>query len=418
MSGGRAAGAERLARPALTPLVDELVRRFGDGGEPVMLSLRHLPLDARHALADLFGHERLPPAGGSVRVARLAEALGLASVAQLRVEVESLRGPLPDRRAERRAERVSHDRLWDWLAGEAATLKLFSAGSAPQRHRAWVERLRAQGARGGVDAHQRRLERALRVLRALPADGVPLAAFANDLLDDPHALDRGRRLAAIVLDAVALAGGMPLAGDAASARQLWESVGVAPDPLSSTVLVLGLGVDAPPPLGPWLGATRSAGEPVVLTLAQLRRWPVPALAASERAYVVENPSLVAEAARLCWSGPPIVCSSGRPTVAVVTLVRQLAAAGAEVLQHADFDAAGLAITGWLTARAGTTPWRMSSGDYLAVTSPGCVQPPALAALPPTPWDPCLQATMEQIGRPVYEEELRAELLGAMVDPST
>jgi hypothetical protein len=33
------------------------------------------------------------------------------------------------------------------------------------------------------------------------------------------------------------------------------------------------------------------------------------------------------------------------------LVRQMGAAGAEVRQHADFDAAGLAITGWLAAQA-------------------------------------------------------------------
>lgn len=415
MSGGRAGGAERLSRRALAPLADELVRRFGDGSDPVMLSLRHLPAETRHALADLLGRDRLPAAGGTIRVDRLAEALGLDSVAQLRVGVESLRGPLPDRRAERRAERAAREWLWAWLADEATTLELFGGNLAPQAQRTWVERLRSQGARGGVEAHRRRLERALQVLRTLPADGVPLAAFANDILGDPHALDRGKRLAAIVLDAVALAGAMPLAGDAAAARRLWESVGIAPDPLSSTVLVLGLGLEAPPPLGPWLRATRAVGEPVVLTLAQLRRWPLPALPAGERAYVVENPSLVAEAARLGWAGPPIVCSSGRPTVAVVTLVRQLAAGGAEVLQHADFDAAGLAITGWLAARAGTTPWRMSSGEYLAAMSPDSAQP-RLSALPPTPWDPSLQATMGQGGRPVYEEGLRTELLRAMVAP--
>jgi uncharacterized protein (TIGR02679 family) len=179
-------------------------------------------------------------------------------------------------------------------------------------------------------------------------------------------------------------------------------------------LVVGLGVEAPPPLGPWLRATRAVGEPVVFTLAQLRRWPVPALAADERVYVVETPSLVAEAARLGWDGPPIVCSSGRPTVAVVTLVRQLAGAGAQVLQHADFDATGLAITGWLAARAATTPWRMSGADYLAAASRRSGQA-TLATLPPTPWDPSLHAAMAQAGHPVYEEELRVELLRAMVD---
>lgn len=415
MTGGGRSGIGPLARPELAPLVDELVRRFGNGDVPVMLALRNLDADARQALADLFGLDRLPAAHYRVRVSRLVEVLGLVSVAELRGEIESVRGPLPDRRAARLADRAAHDDLWAWLAGEVVPL-LPSFSGASDHHAAWVGRLRSQGARGGVDAHRRRLDRALRVLRALPADGVPLAALANDLLGDPHALDRGRRLPAIVLDAVALSTGAPFATHAESTRHLWEAVGVAPDPLSSTVLALGLTADASPPQGPWLSATTAAAEPVVLTLAQLRRWPLPPLPSDQTAYVVENPSLVAEAARRGWSGPPLVCSSGRPSVAVVTAVRQLAADGGTVRQHADFDAAGLAITGWLAERAGTTPWRMTATDYLAASAGRSPAPSELGVLPPTPWDPALSAAMQDTGSPVYEEHLRAELLAAMVRP--
>ncbi len=68
------------------------------------------------------------------------------------------------------------------------------------------------------------------------------------------------------------------------------------------------------------------------TLAQLRRWPLPALARDQAILVFENPSLVAAAARSGWAAAPIICSSGRPTVAVVSLIRQLTA-----YQHADID---------------------------------------------------------------------------------
>lgn len=411
----------RLNRPELVPLVDELARRLGDGDDPVVLTLRRLPLAARQAVADLFGLDRLPPPTAGIRVSRLVEILGLASVAELRDEVEALRGVLPDRRAERSADRAARMALWDWLDGEAATVWPAVGGQRDGRT-AWVERLRSQGARGGVEVHRLRLDRALRVLRALPADGVGLPSFANDLLDDPHALDRGRHLAAIVLDAVALAAGAVPATNAEAARRLWESVGVAPDPLSSTVLTLGVGVASgvgpPSPLGAWLAASADAGEPVVLTLSQLRRWPVPALAPDATAYVVENPSLVAEAARLGWSGPPLVCSSGRPTVAVVTLVRQLAGRGATVSQHADFDAAGLAITAWLAERAGTVPWRMTAADYGAAAGPAPsdagAASSALGILPPTGWDPHLAGAMRHRGVAVYEEQLRRQLLDAMV----
>lgn len=407
------AAADRLARPELAPLVDELFRRFGDGDDPVTLVVRNPPTAAREALADLFGLDRLPPPDPRIRISRLVEVLGVGSVRSLRDVVESLRGPLPDRRTDRLADRAARDGLWSWLAAEAAVLT--SLGGRPGWDAAWVDRMRAQGARGGVDAHRGRLEAALRMLRALPADGVPLAGFANDHLGDPHALDRGHRLPAIVLDAVALAGEAPLATGAESARHLWESVGVAPDPLSSTVLALGLSGDgSPAPLGAWLSAARAAGEPVVLTLAQLRRWPIAPLASGVTAYVVENPSLVAEAARTGWSGPPLVCSSGRPTVAVVTLVRRLAAAGGTVRQHADFDAAGVAITAWLAERAGTTPWRMTAGDYLSAAAGRHEDGSPPVVLPPTPWDPPLRTAMLDTGIRVYEEEFRADLLAAMV----
>jgi uncharacterized protein (TIGR02679 family) len=253
------------------------------------------------------------------------------------------------------------------------------------------------------------------VLRALPAGGVPLAALADDLLGDPHALDRGRSRAAIVLDAVGLSTAAPpvVGGAAETSRRLWESVGVAPDPLSSTVLVLGLAGAAPPPLGPWLASARALAEPVVLTLAQLRRWPMRALAPGDVVHVVENPSLVAEAARTGWTGPPLVCSSGRPTVAVVTLLRQLGADGCRLLQHADFDPAGLAITAWLAEHAGTTPWHMSTDHYRAAIAARPRPPASLQTVPPTSWDPTLQAAMADEGRVVFEEELRSSLLQAM-----
>lgn len=400
----------RLARPELAPVVDELARRYANGDNPVAVTLRSMPDETRRALADLLGLDRLPPASGRLEVARVVRAVGLSTIHELRSAVEALRGPLPDRRAVRSADRAARLALWDWLAEQAADLPL---GEPSVWASTWIDRLRSQGARGGVEAHRRRLEVAVRVLRALPADGVSLAAFADDHLHDPHALDRGTRLASIVLDAVALSSGAAFAEDAEGARELWESVGVAPDPLSSMVLVIGLRGSAAAPLGPWLDAAADAGEAVVLTLSQLRRWPVSPLSAGEVAYVVENPSVLAEAARQGWDGPPIVCSSGQPTVAVSTLLRQLRAAGASVRQHADFDAAGVGITSWLAARAGTRPWRMTAEDYLAAVDRRDASVPTVGPVPPTPWDPSLSEAMEQAGVVVYEESLRAGLLDLM-----
>lgn len=109
--------------------------------------------------------------------------------------------------------------------------------------------------------------------------------------------------------------------------------------------------------------------------------------------------------------PPIVCSSGRPSVAVVTLLRQLTAAGATAYQHADFDLAGLSITQWLAQRVGTVPWRMAAADYARHADVGPATLPG--SVPDTPWDPALRELLGRVRRPVYEEQVRAELLTAM-----
>lgn len=404
------AARQRLDRPDLSPLIDELARRYGDGSTPTTVTLHNLGDAQRSALADLLGEARLPPVTVRLRVDRVSAALGLDDSIHLRAVVEQIRGPLPDRRGERLEARTRRADLWSWLATEAELLPC-AADAAPLWP--WIELLRRSGARGGVEVHRKRLQRALAVLRELPADGLPLAALADDIIGDPHALDSGRSLSAIVLSALAVARGSEPPTDAESARLLWETVGVAPDPLSSAVLTLGLRAGSDHPLAGFLDRSADAAEPVVLTLAQLRRWPIPPMPSTASVFTVENPSLIADAAIRVWSGPSLVCSSGRPTVAVVTLLRQLGAYGCALNQHADFDSVGLAITGWLAARAGTAPWRMATRDYTAAIS---VERSRVAIKPPvpaTPWDPQLQHAMSAAGVVVFEEELRTTLLDAI-----
>lgn len=397
----------RLQRPELGFVVDELARRYSGGDEPSSLSLRSPSPDARRALADLLGTDRLPADPVRVSVAKLIAALGLASADDLRASVERLRGPLPNRRAERVARASSRESLWKWLVADSAAVGLGDLA-------AWAEALRAAGVRGEMTAYRQRLETALAVLRSLPCDGVSLAVLANDVAGDPHALDPGRSLSSLVLNGIACATGGEEARDAESARALWESAGVVPDVLSSSVLVLGLPGGNENPLGRWLAAAAEVSEPVVLTLATLRRWPPRPLPADSTAYVVENPSLIADAAARGWLGPPLICSSGRPSVATVSLLRRLGSEGAQLRQHADFDHAGLGITAWMADRAGTIPWRMSAADYAGGATRLRSAHRHSAVIPATPWDPTLQLEMSRCGVAVYEEEIRDELLAAIL----
>ncbi len=415
MSSGPAA-QRRLGTPALAPVVDELARRFAEGAPVTRITVRDLTIAQREALADLFASDRLPPARASVNLARLVAILGLAEVDDLRMAVEGLRGPLGDRRRERAASRAACAAFWEWVDDEIGRLPMAAGSGGAVGAGRWLDALRRGGIRGGIDAYRRRLAQAFAVLTVLPSkEEVTLASFADDRLGNPHAIDRGTAIEGLVLEGLAHLLDQDRPRDAESARQLWERAGVAPDPLSSTVTVvgLGLGVGGGDPLAAWLRSSAESGEAAVLTLAQLRRWPVPPLGAAEVAYVVENPSLLAEAVATHWSGPPIICSSGRPTVAVVTLIRQLVARGARCHQHADFDAAGLAITAWLGERAGTIPWQMTAASYRQAARAERSRIPLVLPLPATPWDPELGPTMASFGVAVYEEELRAGLLATM-----
>lgn len=401
--------AGRLAGPELAPLVDELVRRFETGADPVSVTVPVLSDAGNRRLADLLGLDRHLTAGRRLRVDRLAAAAGAADVAGLREALAELRGPLDDRRSRRAASVAAKEALWRDVATRAGMLGLFRA--RPAYADQWIVRLRQLGVpEGDVSAHRRRLTSVLDCLGRLPAEEpVTLAGLAADVTGSAHGLDPGRRVARLVLDALALVHELPPARDAEEVRSLWERAGVVPDPLSSNVLVLGLRPLGDDPLAVHLRACSDAAEPVVLTLRQLHRSPLSTDV--EVAYVVENPSILAEVAGR-WSGPPIICSSGRPSNAVVVLVRQLKEDGAVVHQHADFDPAGIAITRWLHDRAGTVPWRMTADDYTAALT-GRPAGAFAGRVGPTPWDPGLAAAMEAAGRAVHEESIRDELLGSM-----
>ncbi len=391
--------AERAGRPGLAPLWEELARRLGASDAPVAsVTLRDLDGPARHALADLLGSDRLPGATCRVRTARLASALGIRT-GDMRPLVERLIGPLPDRAAERRQRARRRQELWEWLGGEVCGWGLED----------WVSRMRAGGIpRGDVEAHRRRLEAVVGVLRRLPADGVALPALAADALGNPHALDHGTWSGRAVVDAIAAMGGRPAPRTAEEERAEWDRAGVAADTLSPSVLTLGFRPEVSTPLGEMIGAMTEHGEPVALTFAQLRRWPL--TFSQPVVHVFENPSILAEAARTAWSGPPLVCMSGWPNVAVLTLLRQAGGPRCELRVHCDFDPKGLEIAQMVTQRVGATPWRMRCGDYEEAALRAAV--PITAPVPDTPWDPQLADAMRSRGLAVFEEDIREGLLRA------
>lgn len=400
---------KHLLRPALAVVWQELARRLSRGDQPSSLSLNNLEATQQQAIADLLGLDRLPGSKMRLSMARLIAACNFDSTEQLKAVAEAVAGPIVDRKKEREQQQRIKSELWQWLEDELLKLPFVNADVA--RH--WIDQQRNKGVSyHRLKEYRHRYQRMLTVLMRLPADGVSLAVLAADVLGDPHALDSTSSLGRLCIDAYCGLNQIPRDRKAISLRRQWGWAGVTLDGVSSNVLVLGLRTSVDQKHSEWLQHSAECHEPVLLTYRQLTRWPMKALSTSQKAIVVENPSIIEAAAAAGLSTVPLICSAGQPTVAVQSLVKQLATGGAEILQHADFDPAGIHITRWFQTHAATTPWKMTAQDYLqavrSIKSP--IPQPDQQAIPDTPWDLPLSQAMQQQGIYVSEEQVREELL--------
>lgn len=322
-----------------------------------------------------------------------------ASPHGLAAAVELLDGPVRD------LARENAETAAAWAAAFAPLDEALTARPELAEWRAWldstglVRRLAPDPAEAAGT-----LRRLAAVVRRLPSPDMPLGRFAAETCGHAHALDEGP-LATLALSSARALAGLPFRSDggAEARRETWAKVGVHLDELSSTVLCLGLPGDAHTPTGRMLAAMR--GEPVSLTLRQLRRHTEPMRAGLVR--ICENPVVVAAAAdALGRDCPPLVCGNGRPSAAVWRLLELLAEGGADFAYHGDFDWGGIAIAAAVHERIGWRPWRYDASAYLEATS----DTPLAGRPVPTPWDPSLATAMKDRAVRVEEEQVLTDLL--------
>lgn len=368
--------------------------------------------DERAAVGALLGTHRKPAKTLRVGVTAVDRALrGGALGLGLREWLESLDGPLRDRRAEAEDARARVAARWAF----AATSDL--AGDAWFAD--WLDGVRRDGlltrfAPGGEDEL---LADAIATMERLPVtEGrVSLAVLASQVTGDTKRLT-DTATATVVLRGLAHRAGVERPRTAGERRDLWARFGVVVDDLSSHVLVLNLRTRGTTMVASWLSDAALVGEPFRLTLRQLvdagGPFAVPAVV-----HVCENPAVVIEAAeRLGERCQPLVCTEGHPSDAVRVLLRELVAAGCDLRVHADLDAAGTRIVAAVLARAdaqrpgSATPWRMGAADYEAAVAALPALEPLEAEVPPTPWDPHLATAMAVHGVRVFEEQVVDDLL--------
>jgi len=176
------------------------------------------------------------------------------------------------------------------------------------------------------------------------------------------------------------------------------------------VLVWNLRAGGDSLVGQVLNLHADIGEPVRLTLSQLRKHGVGSLhpPADRVISICENPSVVEAAARkLGVQGRTLICTEGQPSVAVVHLLTELAEAGYHLRYHGDFDWGGIRIGNRMwNLFPGLTPWRFSSGDYAEHSGTRQLNAQTVTVV----WDSDLANVMKQRGTAVEEELVLADLI--------
>lgn len=399
-----------LGSPELAQLRQRLRRRLEDEGHlPTQVRLLNLVPNERTALAALTGAAMRATNSFTLDVptvdAMLVEA-GLAS--SLRDALEKLDGQIVNRAAladEQRAgwaavfEGVSNQSLSSWLAST--------------QNRGLVKR--HSGRRTQVAAQL--LSRVELVLKFLPANGTTRSQLAAEVLGDAHALDSGRPECSIVLAVLrhARRAGGEEQDIEEDRRETWATAGVLVNELARPALFLNL---------PVVPSERSAGrhhlgplgEPDFISLRRLLR-SMPAWNVAERdVFVCENPNIVAIAAdQLGHDCAPLVCTDGMPGAAQRALLSQLAAAGARLWYHGDFDWPGIGIANLVIREHSARPWRMSADDYVSATETVTTRVPLAGAVVAASWDDELSVQMMALDVRVAEEALAARIISDLED---
>ncbi|KEO80916.1 TIGR02679 family protein [Tumebacillus flagellatus] len=387
------------------------------GGTITIKSLRE---EERRRLSGLFGKSY--QTGGTTEI-RLMELDQILRSSRWAVGVEELLALLtgqPLVSNKQRKERRTN--AWDTFCDDL--LK----GCKRQETRSWWKQVNAGDVAGSkavkmlFESDRQRAQTAARLcLRAL--DELPqwsgrrerLPVFANRLSGDPHALDAetpsGRWLYLALCDLF----GIRFDSAAEWKREVFQEAGILADEVASYVTVLGMGTLPDDPWHTFFEQAVSARIPLLLPLAFFQQkvtW-----RETKRLYVVENPSVFQslidefpQEERL----PPLVCTSGQPSVAALRLLDAFAATGTTLYYSGDFDWKGIEIACSLQTRyrESFVAWRMSKEEYLScsVGTPFEEEQARGVLSLEVPWDEELVRTMMQHKRNVYQESLLELLL--------
>lgn len=257
---------------------------------------------------------------------------------------------------------------------------------------------------------------ALYVLKEMKESGrtCPLAVFAAQLSENPHALDRGTVLGQLLIHAICDREGMDYPESAHQWRTLLSCVNLVPDNVSSFVHVYGLRLCTKRGWHPAYDAFCEWEEPYVITMENLKGV-TKVQPLGDAVYIVENEMVFGYLLENLKEAPvTLLCTSGQLRTAAIELIACIVGCGVPVYYSGDTDPDGLGIADRLWQRFGDPVkiWRMSPEDYENSISQEKIGKNGIAKLPHI-GHPILAKTAEEIMKKQYcgyQENILRELL--------
>lgn len=260
--------------------------------------------------------------------------------------------------------------------------------------------------------------KALDYLSTHPGHKFRTPVFAANLTGDPHSLDMDNFLGRMLYYGLLYYLDKPESDYTSEGkRQLFREAGLLDDDVSSNVIAAGLEVCSEDPRYVILERANIYGSPLILPLRFLEmptKWQQ-----GQIVYMIENPAVFSAILDACnlSSIPPIICGSGQPSVASLTLLDQLAQAGCVIYYSGDFDIKGLEIAIRLAQRYKNhfQPWCFDSETYLGVQKGKTVDSTQLSSLRRlvVPWDKKLVDTIVERKLFIYQESFLEKLIGSI-----
>lgn len=349
------------------------------------VTLRRITLAEAEALTGLLNRSYDSGTDGIIRVSEIEQGLAKTKFFEVPL-LNILEGYLGESLVSKKEEQLQNQRAWDAFWEE---LLVETNGYNHLPANEWLQALSQHSGAGAKAVRQwwnaspedvkQWLLNIVKALHYLDGIGqvayIRLAVLSAHTTGNPHAFDMNTPSGRLLLYALCHIGEKNVPTNSEDIMQILYDYRILRDDLSSQVVFCGI-------FGKNTGSNSEVGskkEVVGLPLRTIVRYtdfePFIRNDSLRRVWIVENPSVFSSILDR-WEQeygsdnlPPLVCSSGQFSLAVLALCDRLVSAGYDLYYSGDFDPEGFQMAVRLWRRYGTEKlqfWRYTPEDYISV----------------------------------------------------